>query len=321
MNVTMVSTAGIACGIAEYGAYLKAAVEAADPDIYIGVQQNLHPVGVLQQEILPDWVLLNYHAALHSQWHPTHVQEVQRRGAKVLIVYHDSGVPNSGQCKGLHAVADCFVVHEPAEDLPGAVYLRQGVQAGASPWMYSRASPRYGGWLAYPDQPILGTTGFNQPWREFDRIAEVSAACGWAVVILSANATEEDEARWRRLNPHLECHRAFLPVDQVVSRLVGCDATIFIHACANTGTSGAIRLGLAARKPLIAFPSRQYRDLEEDDEGRSLIDWCDDFGDLPWALSQIRIQRVDPGIAWLAARDGWDRQGATFARLLRGEAL
>jgi hypothetical protein len=168
----------------------------------------------------------------------------------------------------------------------------------------------------YWGQPVLGTCGFNFGWKNYDRIAEVTAACGWALVILSNNATEEDIQRWRRKNPYLFAKSGFLSTSEIVSHLAGCDATAFCYECANSGTSGAIRLGLAARKPVIAFSScRQFRDLQHLDRG---MHWCGGFQYLRDVLSSIPIQRCDPGIVAQAEEDSWVKLGQRYAVLYQG---
>ncbi len=45
--------------------------------------------------------------------------------------------------------------------------------------------------------------------------------------------------------------------------LSSAEATAFLYTCHNAGTSGAIRQGLAAGRPLLAMSGcRQFRDLE-----------------------------------------------------------
>jgi hypothetical protein len=108
----------------------------------------------------------------------------------------------------------------------------------------------------------------------------------------------------------------FRSAGEIVSLLSGCDATIFAYECANTGTSGAIRLGLAARKPVIAWRGcRQFRDLLDDPLGHTAIRWCYGFPALPQVLAQLPIQRVDPGIVQLAEGDSWARQATHYAAI------
>ncbi len=324
MRVTLVTTWGIACGIAEHAFYLKEAIEGADRDIQIDVQSNLHPDAwgkVSQDAPLEDWVWLNYHAALHSQWTPRHVQRVQSLGTKVGITYHDSGVPNSDQCKALHAVADVFVIHEPAEDLPGVVYLRQGIPDWGYPWEFDRTSRSWCG-----RRPIVGTLGFPFPWKGFDLLVEASALAGWACLLVTANPTGEQVGRWQALNPHLWVESGFTHRDTALAMLSACDATAFLYANANTGTSAAIRLGIAARKPVIATAMggcRQFRDLYLDPVGSCAINWVHklDVQEVASALACVRPGPFDAGMVHLAHQDSWASRGQVYAKLLRGEAL
>lgn len=323
MLVLLATSWDTRCGIADYAAHWKTAVEAADRSIYVAPSSvALDPDLALNlvHNLGYGWVWLNHHDALHSRWAPEHAVAVKEAGAHLGVTYHDTregtaDAPNSPKAKALCELADAFVVHEPTADLPGAILIRQGVHRGVGPWTYDRSSE---GWLAYPQQPILGTVGFNQGWREFDQLARLTEEAGWGLVILSNNATVEDEARWRELNPALYCVREWLPTAQLVSLLAGCDATAFVHQCANTGTSGAIRLGLAARKPVVAVKSRQYRDLYLSQWGGG-VHWCDRLEAVPDVLDRVPIGRVSTWIARAAERDSWRRQGLRYARLLRGE--
>lgn len=322
MRILLVTSWNTPCGIADFSQQWQENVQAVDRSVIVTPSaEALDPAWALERLEGYAWVYLQHHDALHSRWQPEHIIEIHRRGIRVGVEYHDTfdGItaPNSHKARSLNALADAFVVHEPVADLEGAVLIRQGVHAGVRPFDWRKAGVD-AGVLAYPNQPILGTVGFNQGWREFGKLAELTARCGWALVLLSNNATAEDEAVWRATNPYLFCARQWLPAGQLVSFLAGCDATCFIHQCANAGTSGAIRLGLAARKPVIAGESRQYRDLRAA-EGNSLIRWCAGLGDLQDVLGTIPIQPVDPGIVFLAARDAWTVAGRRYAELLQRE--
>ena len=73
---------------------LKEAVEAADSSIVITPNTALLDPGADWGGI-PDVLHLNYQAALHSRWQPETIQRAKALGCKVLVTYHDSGVPNS----------------------------------------------------------------------------------------------------------------------------------------------------------------------------------------------------------------------------------
>lgn len=317
MRVLLVTSEG-ACGIAEHSAYLKQAVEAADRSIEVVPDvRSLDPKWffTVTHAPFPDVVHLNYHAALHSQWTPEYVKQV-REHIPVVITYHDTGVPNSDHCKSIHAVADAFVVHEPCEDLPGAIYWRQGIPAAGKRGTAPRESP----------VPWLGTVGFPFPWKNYDLLAEATAIAGWGLLLLAPTATREDVDRWRALNPQIIVYPEFLPAWEVVYRLGECDATAFLYNCHNTGTSGAIRQGIAARKPVIASrfdeyctSGRQFRDLALDNLAQRVITWINpDLQQVVDALVTTRIAPLDAGIVALAEQDSWAKLGHKYAQLMRG---
>ncbi len=324
---------GQACGIANYAALLKehlpGDVELIPCPEGLDAQWVYTPDSSGLYSHIPDVIWLNYHRGLHSRWTPEKVAEVQTmgRGRKVAITFHDTygEAEPDALTRELYDLADAFVVHEPCVGLDKAVVIRQGVPAAQEQanlrghgigdyGVYSRT------WLAYPEQPVLGTCGFNFPWKNFDRLAEVTAEAGWAYVVVSNNATDADVARWGASNPHTLVIPGYRSTPEIVAYLAGCDATAFPYQCANSGTSGAIRLGLAARKPVLAFSGcRQFRDLADTPDGLNIrIHWCSGWVQLQEVLSYLSIQRVDPGIVAIAERDSWAKQGQRYGNLFRG---
>jgi glycosyltransferase involved in cell wall biosynthesis len=329
-KVLAVTSWGGACGIANYAEMLIDAVGQADPSIEIEPHaEALDPAWGIPNAGLYDCLWLNYHLGLHSRWDVETVHRVRQQGHRLVITYHDTRgeVAPTPHAQALHDLADAFVVHEPCEGLPKQILIRQGVPAAQEKanlrghgvgdfGVYSRT------WLAYPEQPILGTVGFAFPWKNMDRLAEVTAEAGWAYLVCSNNATREDEARWKGANPATLVLRGFQPTSTLVSYLAGCDATVFPYECANSGTSGAIRLGIAARKPVIALAHcRQFRDLFTDPLGRTAINWVESFDELNFHLSHlVPIHRVHPAVVALAHRDSWTNQGRRYAEIFRSVA-
>lgn len=322
MRVALVTTWDIPCGIAEHAAYLKAAVQAADPAIEIITLTDLHPSAIARGPVdgrPVDLVVLNYHAALHSQWTPDAIREVQQRGLPVVVIYHDSGVPNSDQCRQIAYVLrprlDAMVVHEPFDDLPieKVHYWRMGVPAWSGAWAFDQ-SP--GSWAQ--GRPILGSIGFPFPWKNYDELARVTHAQGWALLLIAPGATPEQVQVWTALNPCLKVLTTFPQRAVAGAYLGGCDATAFCYTCANTGQSAAIYQGIAARKPLLAFRScRQFRALYEDPLARQQITWCDSFAEVERLLRVLPIERVNPGMLALAEQESWRIRGYQYAGLFR----
>lgn len=313
-RIHLVTPWGTACGIAEHVAYLRQATGRQA----VRLLDQLHPqalVGVLAGDL----VWLNYHAALHSAWTPDAIRQVQAGGAWVGVTYHDTGVPNSDQCKAIIDAADVAVVHEPFDDLPGekTYYWRMGVPT----------RPRWEGSVGVTlgerlfRMPVLGTVGFPFGWKCYDQLAEVTAQAGWGLLLIAPGATPEQVTRWRAINPKTLVTPTFLPRDEVTDVLATCTATAFTYVCHNTGQSAAILQGIAALNPVIAFSTcRQFRALYADPLGRTAIHWVETFEEVRQTLDALAQRRQDGGgidyqIDALAAQESWTHVGAKYRGL------
>lgn len=313
MKVLIVSTWQEPCGIAEHTEMLTEAVHVADPAIQFCVSKELLDPSV-NWPFAPRVLHLNYQDAIHSRWQPDTIQRAKSLGCKVLVTLHDSGTPNGEHAKQICAAADYFVVHEPFDDLPGnGEYLRMGVPAWAGSYEIDR-DPR--AWSN--GRPVLGTVGVNLGFKCYDKLAEVTAACGWAFRLIAPGANAEDVKRWSGINPHMLIDTTFLPRRNVLQILGGCDATAFTYVCHNTGQSGAILQGIAARKPVIALRTcRMFRSLYEDPLGAEAIRWAETFDDVAWHLRHMNVERVETAIVALAEQESWSRVGQRYAAIYR----
>lgn len=316
LRVLLATPWGTACGIAEHSRMLKHAIEAADPLIEVlpcpgAVDPHTNDVWGYGTCGDVDVVHLNYQAALHSRWTP---EQVGHAAAvwPVVVTYHDTGVPNSPQCRAIAAAADAMVVHEPFDDLPAATtyYWRMGVAAPAFPFLQpSKRRLR----------PILGTAGFPFPWKCYRQLAEVTAAAGWGLWIGATGCPQEERLALQAINPHTVVEDRFLPQGVLQGMLAGCDATAFCYVTHNTGQSGAILQGIAARKPLLAlWTCRQMRALYRDPLAQQMIHWCETFEEVQATLGHVRLSdRPDPGMVALAAQESWGPRGHWYAALYR----
>src|SRR5262245_44061033 len=273
MRVLLVTSWDTPCGIAEHSKLLIDSVRAADATIAFNPNARALADPEYAWDLLKsgEWDLLhlNHHDALHSRWDPRVVDEIQHQlGIPTVVTYHDtrSGEPGAENSEKLYAfarIASAVVVHDPVADVTTAHAWRQGVPAGAqmpatykrqlgfAGWMDGKGMLYERPWKASDQQPVLGTMGFNFPWKNYDRLADETAVAGWALVICCTNATEEDATRWKEKNPYTLVVPGYLDTPTIVNYLAGCDATAFMYECQNNGTSGAVRMGLAARKPVI----------------------------------------------------------------------
>lgn len=315
-HALLVGPFGGACGIGQYSEYLWEALRRVDRGVNIDSEVDLHPSAVLRRETIPKVVILNYHAALLSQWHPEHITEVQRRGSKVLTIWHDSGVPNSDHCKAVCGASDHFVLHEPFDDLPAekGTYLHHGVPDWQDPvkfWLLRQQMVRDEKW--WGNQPVIGTIGLSLGYRNIDLLCRSAQLIGWGVLVIASRASDYEVTDWTSINPACVVLRDFLPKEDVISYLAGCDATAQLTVTNNAGVSGAIRQCIAARKPILAFHSRQFRDLE----GERAIKWLD-RGDVEGvAMAMENLGHWAPSVIRLAHRDSWRNQATEFMHIIR----
>lgn len=310
MSIALVTTWGTSCGIASHSAMLVEALAQVDPTLGIQIVANLHPSAILDQPTVPDITILNYHAALHSQWTVASINAVRARGGRVLTIFHDSGVPNSEQCKSICRASDYFILHEPYDDLPAhGEYLRQGVPALTDTTLFSPS----------PNRPMLGTGGHDFPWKCWTEMAVAAKNAGWGLTICTPALTEERRVELRAANPWLVVHQD-LSRSRLLSALHACDATAWTNVCHNTGQSAAILQGIGARKPVLAFSTcRQYRSLLSTFEADGIY-WVDSFEALTERLPYLILGRFDPRIVAFAEHDSWLKVGQRYAEILKGLA-
>lgn len=304
MKVLMVTSDRVHCGIAEYSVMLIEAMETVAPEVqFLSTGPGPHLIRtVLAMEPDYDIIHLNHHAALHSQWSPDEIKALQEKGYKVVVTQHDTfetwQIMEDRRFTDFRC-ADALIIHEPVEGLDGAnvYFLRQGVTRRVDVFpVISEGCSR----------PIVGSCGFPFPWKGFDALARASAAADWALLLLVPQATVEDRERWQALNPNCEIIPQWLPREEIVQRLSQCQATAWLYSGGGSGTSGAIRLGLAARRPLIAYRNRQFRDLAQE---RLL--WANDEEGVYWHLTLLRdfdVSKRDEAIRYvseIADRDSW----------------
>jgi len=271
LRILLVTSPREHCGIREYGKFLIASV-AGDPEISITEFSNpeANELGTPDCDIIH----LNHHAALHSSWTEERVEQYQKLGYKVVVTQHDTFEDfEIMKERGFRDFtgADALIVHEPVAGLthdhwpldmlsitPHIQYIPQGVLP--PPNLRDKPAPR-----------TLGTVGFDFPWKNYNMVARVTKEAGWVFLLIAPEMTQERVEEIKGINPESIVITSWVSAEDVVLLLAGCTATGFLYSTGNSGTSGAIRLGVAARRPIVAFRSRQNRDLD----GES-IGWCKD---------------------------------------------
>lgn len=351
MIVDLITSTGPSCGIAAHSRMLSAAVEQANPSITVayGTEAQLDPANY---EPVGQILHLNYHRGLHSRWTPDVVAEIrERHRQKVVITFHDTFETQPDDLPWrLADVADAMIVHEPCDLSNVLPHMHDGkywVHRPGSRWALpaSELVPKIHYWrqgvphlsaapvFSHPrrhERPIVGTLGHDFPWKNYDLLCEAAKEAGWGVLIISPNATAERRAHWRAINPYVwtvgGAEIVGVTDTEALQWLRGCDATAFLYTCANSGTSGAIRFGIAVGKPILAgFACRQFRDLallsqEAADRGKpkcptGIIWTLPTVKEVAWDLSTLRLDRFDPAVVALREKDSWNVLGQKYADL------
>lgn len=313
MRILLVSSHKSGCGISEHSDQLREAALSEDPSIAIVKSAEALDPTQLPDGRRFDLIHLNYHAALTARWQPTHIAALQQAGCRVTATYHDTGVPNSAQCQAIVDAADATVIHEPADDLPPSKIRvwRMGVPAHRG---YMGELHREG-----LGRPILGTVGHDFPWKCFRELARCTADVGWGLLILTPQMSAQHMKELHTINPATSI-RIGRAVDQVIADLSLCDATAFTYVTHNTGQSGAVTLGIAAKKPILALRTcRQFRCYYEASGSAvsSCFWWADTFEHIRSYLRNLMLGRFDARVTWLGEQDSWARLGAKYVGMWR----
>lgn len=314
VRVLLVTSDRVECGIREYGRML---MDACDPQqVQIAEFAHTSPeeifsalAGTAGRDDVwqPEVIHLNHHAALHSGWQAEHVRRLRALGLGVVVTQHDTYETwELMQERGFRDFrgADYLFVHERVEGinlnhvkdaalwgepLGKVMMLNQPVPVGE---VY--ATPVAGG------PPVLGLFGFDFPWKGFALAREAAALAGWEV-------------------KHVGGGGNYVPMHQAVLELSQCHATAFLYSTGNSGTSGAIRTGIAAKRPVIATRGcRQFRDLELDPVRKLAINWVD--GDVDSVVEELESLAASRSywdssakhVAELAERDSWRNAAVAY---------
>lgn len=184
-------------------------------------------------------------------------------------------------------------------------------------------------------EPVIGTFGFLLPPKGLPRLIEAFALVlrrypEAMLLMLNAEypgAAESGEERDRclaligelGLEERVRLIDEFLPTDEILLLLGACDLTVFPYQNSSESDSGAVRLGLAAGRPVATTPLPVFANLAgvvHQFAGIAAGDIADGMIAL-LADPAARISLVDRQTAWIA-RNSWAAQASRIAELIRG---
>lgn len=200
-----------------------------------------------------DVIIVNWHQARVMVTKQL-VEKWKRGGKKVILILQNSfdTAMTVGEQDILNAV-DATVAHEPM-NMTGAKieYIPHGIPVVTD--------------LRTPTEPRIGTAGFPFPWKRFDVVAEAAKRFGVKCRMIAPRHEFYDSKGFiEGIKGHLgelaEVTEDWLPVDEVVRRLSECTLNIFWYESKvpedQLGQSGSVRMGIAARRPIIISQHRK----------------------------------------------------------------
>jgi glycosyltransferase involved in cell wall biosynthesis len=358
MRVLIIGSDREHCGIAEHTRMLGQALGD------LGVAVAVLPPRITDAELQRtdfDLLHVNHQASLHSQWTPDRVR-FWSRAKPTLVTQHDTfedrGIMAERELPDFVNSAHGMIVHEQVDGMTaprGKAALFRGdapaVQARstANDWVSTEVFYLPQGIPQVPlavrppfdissdaaTRPFLGTVGFPFPWKNHRELVALATVSGWGSLVIAPGASPdyigELSAQSAGTAP-LHVVTDWLSMEQVVAMLRQCWATAFLYQTGNSGTSAAIRLGISAGLPVLAYNCRQFGDLREDPLGQRSIIWCDNgSADLLGALESLDPREDEDAdrtaAGWaakvkvLAQRDSWANVAQTtkaiYERLIK----
>jgi hypothetical protein len=257
VKVSIVTNKHATCGVAEYSRQL--ALQLAK--FYGGAQPEL--IEFPQWPSGGDVLVLN--------WHPSRftltvslIQQMRATGRKVILIYQNSFEdgrnlldPWGTQIHGLRGVVDALVSHEPIEGWD-VDFIPHGILEVPllSPFPYKDLT--------------FGSAGFPLPHKRIDLVVDACLRYGARPnFIFPAHDYLKFDADINKWQAQLgvTIPTAWRPAEEVVRALSRNHLNIFwfqsVHPKDLCGQSGGVRLGLAARRPVILSRHRKFRTLFE----------------------------------------------------------
>lgn len=351
LRIGLITTWNSVCGVAEYSRALAGALRARGHSVVI---LSSHPVNPVPGESDGDAVYRFFHTGwhrergaeadvalraaarhaldvLHLQYqnfiYPAEFLPVLRRLsslAPLVATFHDAGVPGGFPRERVAAA----VVHTPLTarliGWPGAAVIPIGIHDVPAPPLH-RVRARLGiasrhilcsvGLGRTDVSPVLAAVRGLLP-RYPDLLYVVLGPEGYAESVRKA-------AHECGLERHVLAHGGFFPLQTLFEWMHAADMTVFYFP--ETGVEGvsssSCRLGIAARRPVIATDVGWTRDLP----GELKVPYGD-----PQALRE-RIIRIfeDPGFReallgrqeWLIRETSWARSAEAHEKVYRSVSL
>lgn len=250
MKIGLLTTWNEKCGIAEYARNLV--MYATTPDIeFVIYGREVWSWPTLIYKIIEDKIDIihvNHEPGLFRWLDIGIIGNIKSRGIKVVLTYHTSNETNNHS--NFTDVFDRVVLHEKTND--GFVYIPEGIPV-------VELSPNVA------REVTLGTAGFPFPWKGFHAVAKASKLLDMGCVVVAPDSSHFDTQLMKQCvmdaQPNASYITLWLKEEEVIKTLSECYVNVFAYSGHPQGISGAVRMGLAAARPLVLTRCRQFRDL------------------------------------------------------------
>lgn len=251
MKVALLTTWDEKCGIAEYARNLVA--HAKNTEFQVFGRDTIDNGNAILN--LPNVLCGNDCCIMHFNYEPglfysidvDVLTKLRGKGMRLVMTLHTSGAGNNRN--GLTGSFDRVVVHEQTTE--GFEHVPMGLPE-----------------VQLEEQVIenrIGTAGFPFPWKGFHQVAQAAKKLDMGCLVVAPKSdhcdTDVMEHFVRDAQPDTEYIKDWLLQEDVIRKLAKCKVNVFAYDGANSGISGAVRMGLAARRPLVVTRCRQFRDL------------------------------------------------------------
>lgn len=245
------------CGVATYAEELITHVKQSNPDIEFEVIGRPFDVSVVDRVRDADIVHYNHVFALFEAVKESHISTLSAMGKKTVVTWQESTSDNRHQ---LTEAFDRVVVHQKTND--GYAHIPSGI------WDICLCTECWpiGSHDKYDN--FIGMAGFPFAFKHFNLGARIAHTLGMKLLAFIPASHHVDAsivaADINSICPGSTVITEFVHQTEIIHELSRCEFTMFPHDHAGGGISGSVRLGIAARRPVIISRAGRFTDLIED---------------------------------------------------------
>lgn len=247
IKVGLVTTWEEPCGHFCYASELVEHVSICDVQFVI-IGRPFTPQTIIGKalEAQCDIVHINHANQLFGDLNASHIKHLRSLGIKTVATWHESTTENRSE---LTVAFDRVVVHQATSD--GFARINDGI------WNFPASGQTY--------TDFVGIVGFPFAYKNVEITAEAVAHAGLRLkAFLPASHHVDVDPIMRAVIakcPGSVVYTGWNEQKQIIREFQSCMMTLFPYAHCGTGIGGSVRLGIAARRPVIISKVVRFQDL------------------------------------------------------------